>query len=75
MIGCCDWGRRRTPKRRYGSERCEAPSALVFTFADATPASPERVLFYVEHHKKTVRLTPDGRLVVKIPTASTEPVF
>jgi len=53
----------------------EAPSALVFTFAGATPASPERVLLYVEHHKKTARLTPDGRLVVKIPTASTEPVF
>ncbi len=53
----------------------EAPSALVFTFANATPASPERVLLYVEHHKKTVRLTPDGRLVVKIPTASSEPVF
>ena len=53
----------------------EAPSALVFTFANATPASPEQVLLYVEHHKKTVRLTPDGRLVVQIPTASTEPVF
>jgi transcription-repair coupling factor (superfamily II helicase) len=53
----------------------EAPSALVFTFAGGQPASPERVLLYVEHHKKTARITPDGRLVVKIPTASTEPVF
>ncbi len=53
----------------------EAPSALVISFANNTPASPERILLYVEHHKKTARLTPDSRLVVKVPTASTESIF
>jgi len=52
-----------------------APSALVFSFADSTPLSPERVLLFVERNKKTARITPDSRLVVAIPTASTEPVF
>jgi transcription-repair coupling factor (superfamily II helicase) len=52
-----------------------APEALVFSFAGNTPASPERILLYVEHHKKKARLTPDGRLVVRIPSASTESIF
>lgn len=52
-----------------------APNALVFSFADNTPLSPERVLLYVERHKKTARITPDSRLVVAIPTASTESAF
>ena len=53
----------------------EAPSALVFSFVNNTPASPERILLLVEHRKKTMRLTPDSRLVVRIPTASTESIF
>ncbi|MDD5759013.1 MAG: transcription-repair coupling factor, partial [Desulfobulbaceae bacterium] len=53
----------------------EAPDALVFSFTNNTPASPERILLYVEHHKKKARLTPDSRLVIRIPTASSESIF
>jgi len=62
-------------KRLKISKLEEAPDALVFSFVGNTPASPERILLYVEHHKKTARITPDSRLVVRIPTASTESIF
>ena len=54
----------------------EGPGVLVFSFADGKPSSPEKVLIYVQRHKKTTRLTPDGRLVAGgIPTASSQPIF
>ncbi len=47
----------------------KAPDALVFSFLEDTPVSPEKLFGYLQKHssKKQVkppRLTPDGRLVV-----------
>nr|MBF0221399.1 transcription-repair coupling factor [Desulfobulbaceae bacterium] len=53
----------------------KAPEALVFSFADNTPVTPQNILLYIENSKNKVRLTPDGRLVVSIPANTGESIF
>ena len=48
---------------------------LVFTFLDHTPVQPEKILELVNTRKKKIRLTPEGKLIVKISDSSTESLF
>lgn len=58
----------------------KAPDALVFSFLENTPVSPEKLFIYLQQHtsKKKVkppRLTPDGRLVVHGSITSIKDLF
>ncbi len=53
----------------------QGPGNLVFSFANGTPVSPQQILIYIKTNPTTCRLLPDSRLVVEIPTASTESIF
>ncbi|MDR3629679.1 MAG: transcription-repair coupling factor [Desulfocapsaceae bacterium] len=48
---------------------------LVFTFQDNTPASPERILAYLQGAGGAARLTPDGKLIVQAKLDSIEAIF
>ncbi len=71
------------PLRRLGIAKLEqAPAHLVFSFADQTPVAPETLIGLVERDRKkarrqrrreSMRLTPDGRLLV--PFAEGENIF
>lgn len=43
----------------------QGPSSLVFTFHDQTPVDPKIILQLTEKNKKTVRFTPDAKLIWK----------
>ncbi len=53
----------------------QGPGNLVFTFANGTPISPQQILIFIKSHPDSSRLLPDSRLIVEIPTASTESIF
>jgi transcription-repair coupling factor (superfamily II helicase) len=53
----------------------QGPGNLVFTFAKETPVTPQQILIFIKSHPNNSRLLPDSRLVVEIPTASTESIF
>ncbi len=48
---------------------------LVFSFAEGTPITPQQILIFIKRHADSCRLLPDNRLVVEIPTASSESIF
>ncbi|MDA8164443.1 MAG: transcription-repair coupling factor, partial [Desulfobacteraceae bacterium] len=43
----------------------QGASTLVFTFLDRTPVAPEKILILMKRSRDRVRLTPEGKLVVR----------
>ena len=48
------------------------PDNLVFTFMPDTPVKPELLTAYLQTKKNAPRLTPDGKLVVRIAAETME---
>ncbi len=53
----------------------QGKDALVFTFLEKTPVSPQKILELMQNSKDMVRFTPDSRLVVKTPLNSIQSIF
>jgi transcription-repair coupling factor (superfamily II helicase) len=53
----------------------QSPTALVFTFHDKTPVSPDKILAMINRSKNTARFTPDSRLIVPVKAATPEELF
>ena len=62
-----------TPLRIEKLER--GPKNLVFSFMTDTPVEPERLLSLVAQKPKTLRLTPEGRLIVAADVQTDEQLF
>ncbi len=53
----------------------QGPATLVFHFHERTPVAPERILILIKQSKGNVKLTPDGRLVVRTAANSAEAIL
>lgn len=53
----------------------QGPASLVFTFLDSTPVGPEKILDLVDKSKNKNRFTPDGKLIVSIPSDNADTLF
>ncbi|HIJ79416.1 MAG: transcription-repair coupling factor [Desulfobulbaceae bacterium] len=49
----------------------QGPTNLVFSFHETTPVKTEKLLAFINKHKKMVRLTPDARLIIKTEATNT----
>jgi len=53
----------------------QGPGSLVFTFLDSTPVTPETILNLVKKSKSKIRFTPEGKLIVSIPSEAADTLF
>jgi len=53
----------------------QGKDSLIFSFHEQTPIEPKLILTFMEEAKGKVRLTPDGRLIVRVTLTSAASVF